>query len=358
LDRSVGEIVWHPDSTRLFYTARDEGRSSIYTVDMATATVRRLSHDGYSTQLTITPDGGTLIFTRSYCHLPAELYSLPSGGGDARPLTQMNEDFLAEIALPRLEEFRFAGARDTEVHGFLLKPPQFEEGKKYPVVLTIHGGPQGMWADRFMTTWFTFPLVTSPGYVGVFINPRGSSGYGATFREEVSRDYGGRCYHDLMAGLDYVLEHYTFTDGERLAAIGGSFGGYSVNWIMGNTGRFTCLVSHAGLYNLSSFFGATEEIWYPAWDMGRSPWEEAELYERWSPHTLAARFRTPTLITHGQQDFRVPVTESFQLFTALQLQGVSSRLLYFPDEGHVISTPQNNVRWWKEIHRWLAEYLR
>jgi len=357
LDRSVDEIVWHPDSRRLFFTARDEGRSSIYTVDISSAAPRRLVHDGYNTQLRISPDGETLVCARSYCHRPTELYTLPATGGEGRPLTRLNDDWLAEVDLPRLEEFRFTGAGGTEVHGFILKPPGFAEGQKYPVVLTIHGGPQGMWADRFLATWFTFPLVTSPGYVGVFINPRGSSGYGARFREEVSRDYGGRCYDDLMAGLDYVLETFSFADPERTAAVGGSFGGYSVNWIMGRTDRFTCLVSHAGLYNLGSFFGATEEIWYPAWDMGRSPWEEPELYERWSPHCLAGRFRTPTLITHGQQDFRVPVTESFQLFTALQLQGIPSRLLYFPDEGHVISTPQNNVRWWKEIHRWLAEYL-
>ncbi|MBN2432497.1 MAG: S9 family peptidase [Acidobacteria bacterium] len=358
LDRSVDEIVWHPDSRRLFFTARDEGRSSIYTVAVATAVPERLIHEGYNTQLRISPDGETLICTRSYGHLPTELYVMPAVGGEGMPLTRMNDEWQAEVALSQLEEFRFTGAQNTEVHGFLLKPPRFEEGKTYPVVVTIHGGPQGMWADRFLTTWFTFPLVTSPGYIGVFINPRGSSGYGARFREEVSRDYGGRCFEDLMAGLDYVLANYPYTDHRRTAAIGGSFGGYSVNWIMGQTDRFSCLVSHAGLYNLSSFFGATEEIWYPAWDMGRSPWEEPELYQRWSPHRRADRFRTPTLITHGQLDFRVPVTESLQLFTALQLQGIPSRLLYFPDEGHVISTPQNNVRWWKEIHRWLAMYLQ
>jgi len=358
LDRSVAEIVWHPDGKRLFFTAVDQGRKSIYSVDLNKKTIQLLTDNGYNSGPAVTPDGHHLVFVRSFCHQPGELFVIPITGGKARQLTFTNKDFLAEIELPRLEEFRFIGAENTEVHGFILKPPFFDEHKKYPIVLTIHGGPQGMWADRFMTAWFTFPLVTSPGYVGIFINPRGSSGYGATFREEVSLDYGGRCYKDLMAGLDYVLDHYPYVDREKLAAIGGSFGGYSVNWIMGNTNRFDCIVSHAGLYNLTSFYGATEELWYPAWDTGSTPWDEPELYAKWSPHHNAARFRTPTLITHGQLDFRVPVTESFQLFTALQVQGIPSRLLYFPDEGHVISTPQNNVRWWKEIHRWLAEYLK
>jgi dipeptidyl aminopeptidase/acylaminoacyl peptidase len=215
-----------------------------------------------------------------------------------------------------------------------------------------------MWADRFMSSWFTFQLVCSPGYAGIFINPRGSTGYGSEFREQVSRDYGGRCYRDLMKGLDYILDNYDFVDAERLAAMGGSFGGYSVNWIMGQTGRFDCIVSHAGLYNLTSFYGATEELWFPEWDMGKSPWDEPELYHKWSPHRLAGEFGTPTLVTHGQKDFRVPFAESLQLFTALKRQGVASRLVVFPDEGHVISAPQNNVRWWMEIHRWLEEYLK
>ena len=214
-----------------------------------------------------------------------------------------------------------------------------------------------MWADRFMTTWFTFQLISSPGYVGVFIDPRGSSGYGSTFREQISSDYGGRCYEDLMKGLDFVINHYDFVDKSRQTAVGGSFGGYSVNWIMGHTDRFKCIVSHAGLYNLISFYGATEELWFPEWDMGKSPWEESELYEKWSPHVYASNFKTPTLVTHGEYDYRVPFAESLQLFTALQRQRIPSRLVVFPDEGHVISKPQNNVRWWKEIHIWLEKYL-
>ena len=357
LDLSVGQILWAPDSRALFFTAREKGRSSIYRVDLG-GEIKKITDDGYNIQIDITPDGKNLVFIRSYNHMPNELFSIPASGGDATQLTYTNSKLLEELELPQLEEFWFEGAEKTKVHGFIQKPPGFDPKKKYPVVLTIHGGPQNMWGDRFMTTWFTFQLVCSPGYVGVFINPRGSPGYGSTFREQISRDYGGRCFEDLMKGLDYVNQNYDFVDKKRQAAIGGSFGGYMVNWIMGHTDRFRCIVSHASLYNLISFYGATEELWFPEWDMGKSPREEPELYEKWSPYVHAKKFKTPTLVTHGELDFRVPFAESLQLFTALQRQGIPSRLVVFPDEGHVVSGPQNNVRWWKEIHLWLENYLK
>lgn len=357
LDRSPGQIVWGPEGKYLYFTARDTGRRSLYRVSMK-GRLKKLCGTGYVSSPDISQDGRAVIFTRSDNTAPTELFSIPAGGGKEKQLTFINRNFLDKLLLPALEEFRFTGAEDTEVHGFIQKPPRFDPDREYPAVLTIHGGPQGMWADRFMSSWFTFQLVCSPGYVGIFINPRGSTGYGSEFREQVSRDYGGRCYRDLMKGLDYALEEYDYIDSGHMAAIGGSFGGYSVNWIMGQNNRFSCIVSHAGLYNLTSFYGATEELWFPEWDMGKNPWDEPDLYDRWSPHRNAGNFSTPTLITHGQKDFRVPFAESLQLFTALQRQGVPSRLVVFPDEGHVISSPQNNVRWWIEIHRWLEKYLK
>lgn len=357
LDRSVEQILWAPDSKALFFNTRNQGYRSIYKVNLE-GNMEKVANDGYNSQINITPDGKNLVFIRSYNDLPYELFTMPASGGEASQLTFANAELLEELDLPRLEEFWFTGAENTRVQGFIQKPPGFVPHKKYPVVLTIHGGPQNMWADRFMATWFTFQLVCSPGYVGVFINPRGSTGFGSTFREQISRDYGGRCYKDLMKGLDFIILHYDFVDESRQAAIGGSFGGYSVNWIMSHTNRFKCIVSHAGLYNLTSFYGATEELWFPAWDMGKSPWEEPRLYRKWSPHVYAKNFKTPTLVTHGELDYRVPFAESLQLFTALQKQGIPSRLVVFPDEGHVISAPQNNVRWWKEIHLWLENYLK
>jgi dipeptidyl aminopeptidase/acylaminoacyl peptidase len=278
-------------------------------------------------------------------------------GAELHRLTSFNDALAAELELPPVEDIEFAGAGGVRVHGFLQRPPGFVDHRRYPLALVIHGGPQGMWGDRFMTTWFTFPLVTAPGYVGLFVNPRGSEGYGSEFREQVSRDYGGRVIEDLLAGVDDVLATRPFVDPDRLAVMGGSFGGYATNWIIGHDQRFSCAVSHAGLYNLTSFFGATEELWFPAWDMGTTPWDEPELYARFSPHRSAGSMRTPTLVTHGEKDYRVPFGESLQLYTALKVQGVPARLVVFPDEGHVIEGLQDNVRWWMEIHRWLAEWL-
>lgn len=357
LDHSVEQILWASDNKTIFFTVREQGHSSIYKVNLK-GNIKKVTDEGFNIQIDITPDSKNLVFIRSYNDMPYELFTMPASGGEPSQLTFSNSELLEELDLPKLEEFWFKGAENTRVHGFIQRPPGFDPEKKYPVVLTIHGGPQNMWADRFMTTWFTFQLVCSPGYVGVFIDPRGSTGYGSTFREQISRDYGGRCYEDLMKGLDYVIEHYDFVDDSRQAAIGGSFGGYTVNWIMGHNDRFKCIVSHASLYNLTSFYGATEELWFPAWDMGESPWEEPELYKKWSPHVFAKNFKTPTLVTHGECDYRVPFAESLQLFTALQRQEIPSRLVVFPDEGHVISKPQNNVRWWKEIHRWLENHLK
>ena len=358
LDRSVYQFVWSPDSRYIYFTARDLGRMGIYRVDVESGDIQLLDRDGYSLYLTISAKGDKLFFVRSYAHKPDEIYELNLKDSREKQLTNLNEAFLKEIEMKPLEEFWFRGAGGVKVHGFILKPPQFREGRKYPAVLVIHGGPQGMWADRFLWRWFNYQLVAAPGYVAIMINPRGSDGYGAKFRAEVSRDYGGRCYQDLMKGLDYAIRKYKYIDPNRLAAVGGSFGGYMVNWIAGYTKRFKALVSHAGLYNLISFYGTTEELWFPEWDMGRTPWKEKRLYEKWSPHNYAQNFSTPMLVTHGEQDFRVAISEGLQLFTALRRQGVEARFVYFPDEGHVIQKPQNNLVWWREIHRWLAKYLK
>ncbi|MCF8266461.1 MAG: S9 family peptidase [Ignavibacteriales bacterium] len=356
-DRSVDQFVWLPDESGLIFTAEDGGRGVIMKCSVE-GKITELSREGFNSSISIDDAGKKLVFTRSYNHQPPEVFLLDLSTRNESRITNHNKDFIANFDLPKLEEFKFRGGNNDEVHGFIQYPPGFDKNKKYPAVLSIHGGPQNMWADKFMFTWFTFPLVSSPGYVGIFINPRGSTGYSSKFREEVSRDYGGLVHEDLIKGLDYVLANYNFIDSAKLAAIGGSFGGYSVNWIIGKTDRFKCTVSHAGIYNLTSFYGATEELWFPEWDMGKSPWEEPGLYDIRSPHKYADNFKTPTLVTHGELDYRVPFAESLQLFTALQRQGIDSRLVVFPDEGHVISGLQNNVRWWREIHAWLERYLK
>lgn len=201
-------------------------------------------------------------------------------------------------------------------------------------------------------------MFATPGYIVATINFHGSTGYGQAFTDSISGDWGGKPFEDIMLGLDYLLSKYAFIDGNKLAAAGGSYGGYMVNWIEGHTDRFDCLISHAGVYDLRSMYGATEELWFPEWDLRGTPWTNPEMYARWSPSFYVKNFKTPCLVIHGQLDFRVPVTQGFQLFTALQRQGIPSKLLYYPDEGHFVLKPQNAELWWKTIHDWLAKYLK
>jgi dipeptidyl aminopeptidase/acylaminoacyl peptidase len=240
-----------------------------------------------------------------------------------------------------------------------LKPPGFEEGKKYPLIFLIHGGPQGAWDDIFHWRW-NYQMFAAPGYVVAAVNPRGSTGFGQKFTDEISGDWGGKVFEDLMKGLDYVLSQYTFIDADRVAAAGASYGGYMINWIEGHNddGKFKCLVNHDGTYNLVSMYGETEELWFPEWDLGGTPWDNPEGYARFSPHTYAKNFKTPMLIIHGELDFRLPVSEGLQAFTALKRQGVPARFLYFPDEGHWVQKPQNAELWWKTVHEWIAEWLK
>jgi dipeptidyl aminopeptidase/acylaminoacyl peptidase len=227
------------------------------------------------------------------------------------------------------------------------------------VVFLIHGGPQGAWLDNWGGRW-SFQLFASTGAAVVAINPRGSTGYGQSFTDGVTQDWGGKVYEDLMKGLDAALVKYPWLDSTRMAAAGGSFGGYMVNWMAGHTNRFKALVSHAGIFNLEHMYGATEEIWFTEWEMGGPFWKPKamdENYRRWSPHLAAQNFRTPTLLIHGEQDFRVPYYESVAMFTALQRQGIPSRFVIYPDEGHWILKPQNARLWYGEVLGWLGRWL-
>jgi dipeptidyl aminopeptidase/acylaminoacyl peptidase len=245
------------------------------------------------------------------------------------------------------------------VQGLVLKPPQYQPGKKFPVLFLIHGGPQGEWLDTWHGRW-NFELFASPGFGIVAINPRGSFGYGQKFTDQISRDWGGKVYTDLMNGLDAALARNSWLDSTRMGAAGGSYGGYMTNWIAGHSNRFKALFTHAGVYNLENMYGATEEIWFTDWEMGGPYWDKSAMeaiYRRWSPHLFAGNFHTPHLVVVGELDYRVPYTEGLSLFTALQRQGVPSRLIDFPDEGHWIGKPQNQRLWWSEALGWFRRYL-
>jgi dipeptidyl aminopeptidase/acylaminoacyl peptidase len=358
VDISFDELAWSPDSQTLFLTGDQRGQVPIFTLTLAGNDVRTLVEQGQNGNLSVAPDGKTLYFTQSTLTRPNEIFAVATTGGAPKQLTQVNEAFLQEIAFGKVEETWFTGADETRIHAFIVKPPQFTEGKKYPMILLIHGGPQGAWSNGWSFRW-NAQLFAAPGYVVVMVNPRGSTGYGQRFTDEISGDWGGKVYVDLLKGVEHVIG-LGYVDADRIGAAGGSYGGYMVNWMLGhNTDkRFKAFVSHAGVYNLTSMYGATEELWFTEWEFKGNPWDNPELYEKWSPHRFAKNFATPTLVIHGELDYRVPIGEGLQLFTALQRRGVPSRLLYFPDEGHWILKPQNSELWYKTVHEWFATYLK
>jgi dipeptidyl aminopeptidase/acylaminoacyl peptidase len=256
-----------------------------------------------------------------------------------------------------VESFWFTGAGGAKVQGFLMKPPNFNKDAKYPMKFLIHGGPQGQWGDEWSYRW-NAELFAADGYVVIMINPRGSTGYGQAFIDGINKDWGGKPYVDLINGLDYAEKTYPFIDKDRECALGASYGGYMIDWILGHTNRFKCLVSHDGMFNTESAYGSTEELWFPEWEFGDTVWANREGYRKWSPHLFAAQFKTPTLVVHGQLDYRLDVSEGFQLFTTLQRLKVPSKMLYFPDEGHWVLKPQNSQLWYKTVNGWVDSYLK
>jgi dipeptidyl aminopeptidase/acylaminoacyl peptidase len=356
-DYSIDGFAWSPDSRTIVFSTANRGRYSIGTVSVRGNDARLIIQGSYDTNPSVTPDGKNIVFARQNVRRPIELYRSNMKGGSVVQLTNINAELLSSLEMNPVEEFWYEGAEAAPVHGMIVKPPFFEEGRTYPMILLIHGGPQGAFGDEFHYRW-NAEMFAAPGYVVAMINPRGSTGYGQAFTDEISGDWGGKAYTDIMNGVDYLLEQFPFIDGDRMAAAGASYGGYMVNWIEGHSNRFMCLVSHAGVYNLTSMYGATEELWFPEWEFEGTPWTNPEMYARWSAHSYAAEFRTPCLVVHGENDFRVPYTEGLQLFTALQRQGVPSKLLFFPDEDHFVRKPQNAELWWKTLHEWFAEYLQ
>jgi dipeptidyl aminopeptidase/acylaminoacyl peptidase len=350
----VDSVTWTPDSRTMYVTAPERGRHVIYEMTLG-GKYKRITDDGSAGDIEVSPDGRTIYFNWSSLTRPTDIYSLTRAGQRTR-LTRDNDALLARVSMGDVIDRSWTGADNTPVQGWLVPPPQFDPSKKYPALVLIHGGPQGAWGDSWSYRWNP-QIFASRGYVILMPNPRGSTGFGQKFLEEISRDWAGKVYVDIMNGVDQ-LAAMPFVDATRLGAAGGSYGGYMVNWILGHTDRFKVLLSHAGVYNLESMYGVTEELWFPEWEFGGNPWDNPELYERWSPHRFARNFKTPTLVTHGELDFRVPIGEGFQLFTALQRRGVPSKLLYFPDEGHWILKPQNSKLWFQTVGDWFDQWLK
>ena len=266
----------------------------------------------------------------------------------------------APLQLARAEDVDWTGATNTRIHGWLLKPANFDPNRKYPLIVLIHGGPQGAWMDSWSYRWNP-QIYANAGYIVFAPNPRGSTTYGQKLVDEVSADWGGKAFIDIKNGVAEVIKH-PYVDRNRIGAAGASYGGYMVDWLLGHNNdprfKFKAFVSHAGVYNLESMAGATEELWFVNWEFKGQPWENPVNYNRWSPHKFVKNFNTPTLVTAGELDYRVPVDQSLQLFTGLQLRNVPSKLIIFPDEGHWILKPRNSEMWHRNVLEWFGKYLK
>jgi dipeptidyl aminopeptidase/acylaminoacyl peptidase len=382
-DRWVDEFAWAPDSETMYFTYGDAGEERIDSVQTDGSHLSQMTKSGEYGDLHLTSDGRLLVAAKMTVRMPGEVYVLdiehiqqitaerlngrePPPGTEAsaayavlkeQQLSHLNDAILSALDLRELETFRFPSLERARVQGFLIKPPGFDPSKKYPVKFLIHGGPQGAWGDSWSYRW-NAELLAANGYVVVMINPRGSTGYGQAFIDGINGDWGGKPYIDLMRGLDYAEAHYPFIDKNRECALGASYGGYMADWILGHTQRFKCIVSHDGMFNPESAYGTTDELWFNEWEFKGTPWANRALYRKWSPMLAETNFKTPTLVIHSQLDYRLDVSEGYQLFTTLQRMHVPSKMLYFPDEGHWILKPQNSQLWYKTVNDWVDQWTK
>jgi dipeptidyl aminopeptidase/acylaminoacyl peptidase len=366
-DQQVAEFVVSSDSKTIYFTAGERGREPIFTVPvepdfrLRIAThVKKVVDAGYATGLNLSADGRTLVFAANSMNAPNEIMRAATDGTGVTGITAANSAALAPFGLLRPEEVTWRGALGTEIHGFVVKPARFDPARKYPMIVLIHGGPQGAWSDAWSYRWNP-QLWANQGYVIFMPNPRGSTGYGQKFVNEISGDWGGKVHVDIANGVAEMTKK-PYVDKTRIGAAGASYGGYMVNWLIGHNNdprfRYKAFLSHAGIFHLESMATATEEIWFVNWDFKGMPWENPVNYQRWSPHKFARNFTTPTLVTAGELDYRVPVDQSLQLFTTLQLRNVESKLIVFPDEGHWILKPQNSEFWHNQVFDWFRKYLK
>jgi dipeptidyl aminopeptidase/acylaminoacyl peptidase len=354
-DASVGSPVWSPDSRRVYFLSDDRAETSIFAVGLDGSPARKIFGTGSNASIGVMPDGRGLVFSHSTAVRPAEICRLPIGGTSGQ-ITRLNDSLFAALDIPVPRSITYSGEGGTPVQGWLFIPPGFNPAKEYPLVMLVHGGPQGAWENGWSYRWNP-ALWAAQGYVVFAPNPRGSTGFGQDFVDGVSKDWGGKVYVDLVKGLD-TLSTFPYVDPGRVGAAGASFGGYMVNWFQARIPeRFTVLVTHNGEYDLMSAYGTTDEIWFDEWERGGTPWTAREAYTVHSPSTYAGNFKTPHLVVHGASDFRLDDSQAMQLFTALQRQGVPSKYLYFPDENHWVLKPANGRVWHQTVFGWLAEHL-
>ncbi len=354
-DISVGEYALSPDGMSIWFTAAQQGREDLFTVPAAGGVPSRVLQGGSISAAR--PGAGFAIFSKSTLTAPADIFRVAADGKDVKPLTHENTGRLKDVAFADPQSLTATTATGQKIQYWLIKPPNFDAAKKYPVVFLIHGGPQGAWEDAWSARWNP-SLWAAQGWVIALPNPRGSFGFGQTFVDQISGDWGGRAMTDIDAVVAAV-SRMPFTDSQHMGIAGASYGGYAVNWILGHTKRFKAAVTHDGVFNLESMSLATEELWFTEWEFGGRPWDAKARaqFARWSPHLYAHNIRTPTLIITNEQDFRVPVDQGLQMFTVLRRNGVPSEALVFPDEGHWVLKALNSRAWHEAVFGWMRKYL-
>ena len=360
LDSLVQGFTFSHDGKTIFFASDVMGEQPVFALDVASGSIRKIVSDGFNDDVNVSSDGKTIVFSRNSSTHPTEIYRANADGTDVTQVTATNDSFLKPFGLKPVEPVEWKGAADATVHGWIVKPSNFDPSKKWPLVVLIHGGPQGAWEDNWGYRWNP-QVFANAGYVVFMPNPRGSTGYGQKFTNEISGDWGGKAYVDIVNGVASVLASNAFLDMQHIGAAGDSYGGYMINWILDHNNdprfKFSVLVSHDGIFNTTDAFGGTEELWFPLWEFKGTPWDNPAQYDQWSPHMFVKNFKTPTLVIHGELDYRLPVTEGLQLFTALQMQGVDSKLLVFPDEGHWVLKPQNSQLWYHTVLDWIGTHL-
>ncbi len=353
-DRSIRSFAWSRDGKILFAATDHLGQHPLWAIDALTGRASAITGDGHVEAFSVGPH--RIVYTQSNLAHPADLYSAAYDGGKAIQLTHLNDAEISARALGAYEQFNFPGANGDNVFGYVLKPPNFKHDQKYPVAFLIHGGPEGSFGNEWHYRW-NAQTFAGAGYGVVMIDFHGSTGYGQAFTDAIRGDWGGKPLEDLKLGLEAALRQYPWLDGDEVCALGGSYGGFMVNWIAGQwPDRFKCLVTHDGIFDNRSLYYATEELWFPEWEMGGPEYENPAGYAKFNPADHVSAWKTPTLVIHGELDYRIPVSQGIAVFTALQRRGVPSKFLYYPDENHWVLKPSNSLEWYDTVLAWMKQW--
>ena len=355
-DRSISSFAWSRDGKTLIATTDHLGQHPLWAVDVGTGRASAITGDGEVESFTVA--ARRVFYTQSNLANPADLYAVGFAGGKAQQLTHLNQAALAQRKMGDYEQFNFPGWNGENVFGYVVKPVDFVRDRHYPVAFLVHGGPQGSMANTWHWRW-NAQTFAGAGYAVVMIDFHGSTGYGQAFTDSISGDWGGKPLEDLKLGLAAALKQYPWLDGDHVCALGGSYGGYMMNWIAGQwPDRFKCIVTHDGIFDNRSMYYSTEELWFPEWENGGPEYANPAGYAKHNPIDYVDKWKTPTLVIHGQLDYRVPYAQGLSVYTALQRRGIPSELLYFPDENHWVLKPANSIQWYDTVIGWLNRWTQ